>query len=378
MDGVKHQTTLSLSEAQRLSWLRLIRSENIGPITFRNLLNHCGSAEAALQALPTLSSRGGKKNIRVTPLHDAEAELEAHHRFGARVVALGEADYPPHLRHIDGPPPLLSVLGGSALQSQKTIAIAGARNSSLAGQKITRTIAQDLGRYGFTIASGLARGIDAAAHDASLLTGTVAVLAGGIDILYPPENRDLFQALLKAGGNAITEMPFGWKPRGRDFPRRNRLISGMALGVVIVEAAQKSGSLHTARFALEQNREIFAVPGSPLDPRSEGANRLIQQGAMLTTCAEDILSVLQGRLEPELALSTEIEEPCANDNLASEEPSDTARAKLLNALGPTPVLIDELVRFTGESPRTIQVLLLELDLAGRLERHGSQRVSMQY
>ncbi|NVK33229.1 MAG: DNA-protecting protein DprA [Rhodobacteraceae bacterium] len=378
MDGVKQANTLSLSEAQRLAWLRLIRSENIGPATFRSLLNHCGSAEAALQALPSLSSRGGKKNLRVAPQSDAEAELEAHESLGARLVALGEPDYPPHLRHIDSPPPLLSVRGGIAVRSPKTIAIAGARNSSLSGQKITQNIASELGLNGFVISSGLARGIDAAAHTASLQTGTVAVFAGGIDVIYPSENTQLLERILDNDGNAICEMPFGWKARGRDFPRRNRLISGMALGLVIIEAAQKSGSLHTARFALEQNREIFAVPGSPMDPRSTGANRLIQQGAMLTTCAADILSVLEGRLEPEFPFNAEIGEPSANDNLEVEEPSETARSKLLSALGPSPVMVDELIRFTGESPRTIQILLLELELAGRIERHHSQKVSLLY
>jgi DNA processing protein len=376
--GADHKSALLLNEAQRLAWLRLIRSENVGPATFRDLINHFGSAEAALEALPALSRRGGKSAIRICPPQDAAAELEAHDRSGARLVALGEADYPPHLRHIDGPPPLLSVKGGNGLSEPKTIAIVGARNASLSGRKLAAQFSRELGQQGYVIASGLARGIDAAAHEAAIASGTTAVFAGGIDVLYPPEHERLLAVILDQGGNAVSEMPFGWKPRGRDFPRRNRLISGMSLGVIVIEAAKKSGSLHTARFALEQNREIFAVPGSPLDPRSEGANGLIRQGAMLVTCAQDILETLAGRSQPDLPLNREIEEPQADDGLFGAEPSDSARGKLISALGPTPVEIDELIRFTGETARTIHILLLELELAGRLERHRGQRVSLLY
>ncbi|WP_417671415.1 DNA-processing protein DprA [Roseibium sp.] len=377
--GADHKNALVLNEAQRLAWLRLIRSENVGPATFRDLLNHCGSAEAALEALPALSRKGGKKALRICPPHEAEAELAAHERHGARLVALGEPDYPPHLRHIDGPPPLISVIGGKALAEVRTIAIVGARNASLSGRKLAAQFSRDLGQDGFAIASGLARGIDAAAHDAALPNGTTAVFAGGINVLYPPEHGPLLGAIIDSGGNAISEMPFDWKPRGRDFPRRNRLISGMSLGVIVIEAAKGSGSLHTARFALEQNREIFAVPGSPLDPRSEGANNLIRQGASLVTCASDVLEALEGRLAPELPLAPDMAEPGeASPTLFDVEPTDSARQRLTTALGPTPVEIDELIRFTGESTRTIHILLLELELAGRLERHAGQRVSLVY
>lgn len=378
MTALTAHKTPSLSEAQRLAWLRLIRSENVGPHTFRDLINHFGSADAALAALPDLSARGGKRTIRVHPLHDAEAEMEAHGRFGARLVALGEADYPPHLRHIDGPPPLLSVLGGATLREARMIGMVGARNASLSGRKLAAQFSKDLGAQGFGIVSGLARGIDAAAHEASILTGTVAVFAGGIDVLYPPEHERLLAAILHEGGNAITEMPFGWKPRGRDFPRRNRLISGLSLGVVVIEAARKSGSLHTARFALEQNREIFAVPGSPLDPRSEGANHLIRQGATLVTCAEDILESLAGRIEPDLPFDQDIREDDASDGLTYKEPDDTLRSAVLSALGPTPTDLDELIRFLGAPVRSVHVILLELELAGRLERHRGNTVSLLY
>ena len=289
MSAGQEDKTRCLTEEQRLAWLRLIRSENIGPSTFRDLLDHAGSAERALELLPALSRRGGKRSHRLCSEQDAIDELAAHRRFGARLVAQGEADYPPHLQHIDSPPPLLSIKGGPVTANPQTAAIVGARNASLSGRKLAAAFARDLGAHGFAIASGLARGIDAAAHEAALATGTLAVFAGGLSVLYPPEHERLLSALLDAGGAAISEMSFGWKPRGRDFPRRNRLISGVSLGVVVIEAAKASGSLHTARFALEQNRDIYAVPGSPLDPRSEGANGLIRQGATLARSARDVL-----------------------------------------------------------------------------------------
>ena len=365
-----------LNEAQRLAWLRLIRSENVGPRTFRDLINHFGSAEAALEGLPGLSRRGGKGNLRICSKREAQDELAAHESAGAHLVAMGEPGYPPHLRHIDGPPPLLSVRGCcETLSNPQTLAIVGARNASLSGRKLAASLSRDLSGNGYVIASGLARGIDAAAHEAALAGGTVAVFAGGIDHLYPPEHGPLLNAILDAGGTAISEMPFGWKPRGRDFPRRNRLISGLSLGVVVIEAAKASGSLHTARFALEQNREIFAVPGSPLDTRSEGANRLIQQGAALITSAQDILDALSGRSEPTLPFGSGFSEP---GSTAPEDPSEKTRERILTALGATPVEVDDLIRDLGEPPRTVHVILLELEIAGRLERHRGQKVSLVY
>jgi DNA processing protein len=368
--------TLRLSEAQRLAWLRLIRSENVGPTTFRDLLNHAGSAEKALDLLPELSRRGGKKSYKLCSIDDAEAEIDAHQRAGARLVALGEADYPVHLRHIDGPPPILSVKGGALTDRPKMMAIVGARNASLSGRKLAGMFARDLGAVDFVIASGLARGIDAAAHEAALATGTLAVFAGGIDVLYPGDHDRLLAAILDQGGAAISEMPFGWKPRGRDFPRRNRLISGVSLGVIVIEAAKKSGSLHTARFALEQNRDIFAVPGSPLDPRSEGANGLIRQGAALVTSAEDVLEGLGGRIEPVLPFDRDFSEPETDRGPAAQEPDETLRTRIISALGPTPVDLDELIRFSGAPPRMVHIILLELELAGRLERHRGNKISL--
>jgi DNA processing protein len=368
--------TTRLSEAERLAWLRLIRSENVGPATFGELIAHCGSAAGALDLLPDLSRRGGRKSYRLCPVEDAEAEIEAHARAGARLVALGEPDYPPHLKHIDGPPPLLSVIGGEAIARERMLAVVGARNASLSGRKLARMFAGGLGTEGFAIASGLARGIDAAAHEAAIATGTVAVFAGGIDVLYPPEHDRLLGALLEAGGAAISEMPFGLKPRGRDFPRRNRLISGLSLGVIVIEAAKASGSLHTARYALEQNREIFAVPGSPLDPRSEGANGLIRQGASLVTSPRDVLEALAGRLEPVLPFAArDLREAGPRAPAANVEPDTGLREKVLSALGPTPVDLDELIRFAEADARSVNVILLELELAGRIERHRGNKIS---
>ena len=229
-----------LSRSQRLAWLRLIRSDNVGPVTFRQLLNRFGSAEAALDALPSLIRSAGI-GARLFSGGEAEAELEATEQLGARLVALGEPDYPPLLRYISGAPPLLAVAGGDKLDLSHTVGIVGARNASAAGQKMTRTLAADLGSAGYTVVSGLARGIDAAAHHASLLTGTVAVLAGGLDHIYPDENIPLAREIIEHGGSLVTEMPLGWEPRARDFPRRNRLISGLSLGIVVVEAAKRSG-----------------------------------------------------------------------------------------------------------------------------------------
>jgi DNA processing protein len=346
-----------LSEGQRLDWLRLIRSENVGPRTFRSLVNHCGGAGAALAALPDLARRGGaSRPLRVCPREDAEREIAAAARIGARFVALGEADYPAYLQTVDDAPPLIAIRGNAAVLRGPLIAMVGSRNASAAGVKMAERLARELGAAGFGIA---ARGIDAAAHRASLATGTVAVLAGGQDCVYPAEHAPLVDALVEAGA-AISEMPFGWEPRARDFPRRNRLISGISLGVVVIEAAKKSGSLITARMALEQNREVFAVPGSPLDPRAEGANGLLKQGAVLVTEAEDVVSVLRpiiGR-PPEQPM----EEPAPGTG--PDEPEASARARIIALLGPTPVAIDDLIRLSGCSPAVVQTTLLELELAG--------------
>ncbi|MEM7192248.1 MAG: DNA-processing protein DprA, partial [Pseudomonadota bacterium] len=288
----KPEGDIRLSDAQRLAWLRLLRSENVGPATFRALVNQFGGAEAAIEALPELSRRGGRAQaIQLCSIEDAEAELARARAIGAHLVAHGEPGYPPALAHVDASPPLIYVKGRLELAAMPMLAIVGARNGSAAGQKFTRQIAKALCLAGFAIASGLARGIDTAAHHASLEHGTIAVVAGGIDIVYPPENAELQEAIGTRGLIVSERMP-GLKPRGKDFPRRNRLISGISLGVLVVEAAQRSGSLITARFAGEQGREVFAVPGNPLDPRATGTNNLLKQGATLVTEISDIVDAL--------------------------------------------------------------------------------------
>ena len=362
-----------LTRQQRLSWLRLIRSENVGLATFRALVNEFGGAGAALDALPMLSRRGGSRHgIAVCSEADAEAELATTERLGAHLVAVGELGYPPALAQIDAPPPLVYAKGNLDLAMSPIVALVGARNGSAVGQKFTRQLAAELGLEGFVIASGLARGIDTAAHHAALERGTVAVLAGGIDIIYPPENAELQRAIGERG-LLISERSPGFSPRGKDFPRRNRLIS---LGVVVVEAAERSGSLITARFASKQGREVFAVPGSPLDPRSAGANNLLKQGAGLVTNVRDIIEALAPILgrppEPvDLASSDEGSAPSPLPDIGQSE-----RARIVSALGPSPVDIDELIRATGLRTRDVHIVLLELDLAGRLQRHGQQLVSL--
>ncbi|MBV8699030.1 MAG: DNA-protecting protein DprA [Bradyrhizobium sp.] len=362
--------TSQLTEAERIDHLRLIRSDNVGPRTFRSLVLHFGSARAALERLPELARRGGG-SARIPSEDDARAELAACQRLGISLKAPAEAGYPPRLATIDDAPPLLGVRGATEALTRPMIAIVGLRNASAAGLKFASRLAHDLAEAGFIIVSGLARGIDQSAHRASLAQGTVAVLAGGHDKIYPPEHQDLLASILGPGA-AITEMPLGHEPRARDFPRRNRLISGSALGVVIVEAAHRSGSLITARMAAEQGREVFAVPGSPLDPRAAGTNDLIKQGATLVTDAADIIHAVAPIMERPLALGLREED----DELPASDPQAGERERVTGLLGPTPVLIDDLIRMAGMSPAIVRMVLLELELAGRLERHGGGMVSL--
>jgi DNA processing protein len=381
----------SLDAAQRLACLRLIRSDNVGPVTFRELINHYGGAVEALAALPELSRRGGRRQaLRICPRADAEAELEAAERIGARPLFTIEPGYPPALAAVGVPPPLLYVKGDTGHLIRPTVAIVGARNGSAAGQKLARLFAARLGGAGLAIASGLARGIDAAAHEAALATGTIAVLAGGVDVVYPPEHRRL-QAEIAERGCLVSEQPPGFVPRAQDFPRRNRIISGISRGVVIIEAARRSGTLITARMAAEQGREVFAVPGHPLDPRAEGTNRLLKSGATMVTEPDDVLEALEPMLREGPAWDAG--QPYSDgDRLADAggmhpvmpqvapralpEVGAEERSRLLAALGPAPIDIDELARATGLPIRSIQIALIELDLAGRIERHGLQLVSL--
>lgn len=369
-----------LTERQRLSWLRLIRSDNVGPATFRELINNCGSAERAIELLPELSQRGGsRRKIRIASRFEVEIELEKIERFGAKLVGIGEPDYPPALRQIDGAPPLITVKGNTKLSALPSVGIVGSRNASITGSKLAANLAASISKAGYSIISGLARGIDAAAHRASLgigaNMGTIAALAGGIDRPYPPENLNLYHEICDGKGLAITEMPFGWKPIARDFPRRNRLIAGVSLGLVVVEAARRSGSLISARRASDFGRLVFAVPGSPLDPRAGGTNELIKEGAILTTGPDDILDALAPISRIDHINDTIIEET-GDDAPDFEPPDENARTIIVNALSAAPVEIDDIIRHTGYPAQTVYLVLLELDLAGRLQRHSSGLVSL--
>lgn len=363
-----------LGSDERLACLRLIRSENVGPVAFRELINRFGGAKAALEALPEITRRAGSKRpIRICQRDAAEAELAAAESAGARPVFTIEPGYPPALAAIDMPPPLLYIKGRPERLQRPGVAIVGSRQCSAAGAKLAGQFAHRLGEAGYTIVSGLARGIDGAAHRASLGSGTVAVLAGGIDVIYPPEHADLHEQIAR-DGCLVTEMPPGFAARGQDFPRRNRIISGIALGVVIVEAAARSGTLVTARFAAEQGRDVFAVPGHPLDPRAEGTNKLLKGGATLVTDADDVLRAL----EPISGLRDGVAhlrwQPVAPDPVSEGSPpavGDREYQMVLSALGPAPVDLDSVMRATGLSTRAVQIALMELDLAGHISRPGT-------
>jgi DNA processing protein len=361
-----------LSDAQRRDWLRLIQSENVGPVAFRQLINRYGGASEAIAALPELSRRGGlSRPLRLYPIEKAEEDLERARAAGAQFVAAGENGYPPLLREIDGAPPLLCVKGDVQIAERDTVAIVGARNASAIGRRFARQLAFDLGKACYVIASGLARGIDTAAHEAALETGTAAVLAGGIEYVYPTENAALMAAIGERG-LLLTEMMPGMVPRAEHFPRRNRIISGMSRAIIVVEAAMRSGSLITARLGAEQGREVFAVPGSPLDPRCEGTNRLIREGAALLTSAQDVIDALEQqspRTPRELFLEPSAAEP-------PEEVSKDERKRIAALLSPSPIDIDDLIRESGASPADVVGVLLELELAGKLARHGGQKVSL--
>jgi DNA processing protein len=364
-----------LSPTERLDWLRLIRTENVGPVTFRHLLTRFGSAVSALAALPDLAHRGGRAQpLKVYPRSAAEREAAELARINGRLIAFIEPDYPSPLAALDDAPPVIAVLGQAQVLTRPAVAIVGARNASANGRHFAGKLAQEIGAGGYTIASGLARGIDAAAHQAALPTGTVAVVAGGIDVIYPPENEALYHAIAERGA-VVAEMPLGTVPQARHFPRRNRLISGLSLGVVVVEAALRSGSLITARFALEQGREVFAVPGSPLDPRSAGANGLIREGATLIENGSDVLSALRAS-KPPLSSRDELQFAPPPGSDPAEREVAAARPVLLDLLSLEPVVVDELLRACPFSPAAVQTVLLELELAGRLARHPGNRVSL--
>lgn len=363
-----------LTDAERRAWLRLARTENIGPATFAALLARFGDAGEALDAAPRLARRGGGE-LRCPSDAEAAREIEALAALSGRMIACVEPEFPAGLTALDPPPPLIAVIGDAGVLARDMVAIVGARNASALGIKLAQRISTDLGAAGLVIASGLARGIDHAAHQGALSSGTVAVVAGGVDVVYPPENRALYESI-RAQGAIVSEMPLGAAPLSRHFPRRNRIISGLARGIVVIEAAERSGSLITAQYAAEQGREVFAVPGSPLDPRAKGANRLIRDGATLTESADDVLTVLRPILgqtfrEPDERASG----PAPVDAALAEQEADRVRNLVEEKLSPAPVEIDELIRQCGAPAAAVLTILLELELAGRIARHPGNRVS---
>jgi DNA processing protein len=375
MDGFASR---SLTDAERLAWLRLIRSDNVGPATFYHLLRHFGSVEAAIDGLPGLARQGGRRDIRLCTSDEAAAELDRTLSTGARLLAAIEPDYPTPLAAVEDAPPILAVLGDTSLFERPTVAIVGARNASTNGKRFAEQLAADLGEAGFVIASGLARGVDGAAHTGALGTGTIAALAGGVDHCYPPEHERLYDEIVQQGA-LISEQPAGLQPQGRHFPRRNRLISGLSLGVVVVEAALRSGSLITARMALEQGREVFAIPGSPLDPRCRGTNNLLRQGAALTESAADVLAALDGAAGRQGQGFSEHFGDLFEPRSPAERPApdlENARRTITENLSPSPTMVDELIRDSQMSPASVATVLLELELAGRLERLPGNRVAL--
>jgi DNA processing protein len=349
-----------LSDAERRDWLRLARTENVGPVTFDQLLQRFRTAGEALAALPDLARRGGRAGLKLPTDAQVDKELADGAALGARLIGSCEPAFPQALAALDPPPPLIWARGRVELLDEACVAIVGARVASAAGQRFARGLASELGQGGHVIVSGLARGIDAAAHEGALPTGTVAVLGGGVDDIYPPEHAGLYRRIVETGC-VVSESEPGRKAVARDFPRRNRIISGLSRAVVVVEAELRSGSLITARLAAEQGREVLAVPGSPLDPRAQGTNDLIRQGAALCEGADDVLRALDGLRgfrEPER--SGFIGGP-------APDPDDALREAVCALLSPTPVSRDELVRATGAPAPAVFAALVELSLAGRAE-----------
>jgi DNA processing protein len=361
-----------LSFAERRDWIRLIRTQNVGPVSFRDLINRYGDASTALNELPALIR---KKNIQPPRPEQVEAEMEYAETMGVRLICAIEPDYPPYLRALDPPPPVISVLGNLGVLQKPCVAIIGSRNASAIGQRFANSLAAELGQAGYAIVSGLARGIDAAAHKGALQTGTIAVLGGGVDHIYPRENTELHGHIAQSGA-VISESPMGYRATARDFPRRNRIISGLSKGVVVIEAAERSGTLITARFALEQNREVMAAPGSPLDPRTKGCNRLIRQGAHLIETAEDVIAVLE-TLQP-----LDLREPSSPFQSApfdaAQASSDIVKAKtrLFGLLSPTPTPRDDIIRLSAIPLPIATAALLEMELCGDIHVEPDGRIGL--
>lgn len=359
-----------MASADEIARLRLIRSETIGPITYFQLLARFGSAQAALDAIPDLAARGGGRPPRLASAAQVEREMEQVGRLGACYIFLSDGRYPAMLAETEAAPPALIASGDLGLLDRPAVSMVGARNASAAACRFARQLAQELGNRGTVAVSGLARGIDSAVHDGSLATGTIAVIAGGVDVYYPPENEER-QRIIAERGLLLAEQPPGVEPRARHFPHRNRIIAGLTPGTVVVEAAPRSGSLITARYAGEFGREVMAVPGSPLDPRAQGCNQLIRDGATLVQNADDVLEALGP-----LGATVRQDGPTYGAETPSTEADEAARRTVISLLNATPVPVDELVRQSGLTPAMVQIVLLELELAGRLERHAGGKVSL--
>lgn len=362
---------------ERIARLRLIRTPQVGPVTFHDLIHRFGSGTEALDKIGELSLRGGRgKALKPASRTAIEDEVATTEKAGASFLFDGEAEYPALLGTVDPAPPVIIVRGFSHLFEKPSVGMVGARNASVNGRKMATSLASELGQAGFAVVSGMARGIDTAAHQGALETGTIAVLAGGVDAIYPPENKDLYAAIAERGA-IVSEMPLGYTARAGDFPRRNRLISGLSLGIVVVEAALRSGSLITARLAGEQSRDVFAVPGSPLDPRCRGCNQLIKESAQLVETADDITEVL-GRSQ-----LTHLGEPGRQENdLHTTPPIDEStvkdfRSAITELLSPTPCDIDDLIRESGAPPSAVRAVLTELTLAERLDHLPGGKVALK-
>jgi DNA processing protein len=350
--------------------LRLLRTPGIGPVTFRQLLARFGTPAEALSAVPDLARRGGGKAPQLASRQEAEREMSQVEKLGAKFLALGQGLYPPLLAELEDAPPLIVAKGNLNLLDRQAVAIVGARNASAAACRFARGLAHGLGQHDLLVVSGLARGIDSAAHDGALETGTIAVIAGGIDIFYPPENQDRQKALYERG-LVLAEMPPGTEPRARHFPYRNRIIAGMSSGTVVVEAAPRSGSLITARLAAEAGREVMAVPGSPLDPRAQGCNQLIRDGATLIQTAADVIEAIR-------PFQSHVRSaPVAYEAAVQAANGSDALRLVEELLGPSPAPVDEIIRLSGASAGAVQMALLEMDLAGRLDRHAGGKVSLR-
>lgn len=368
---------MTLTSDERIARLRLIRSQSVGPISFYKLLSRFGTAEKSLEQMPLLAAKAGRKTPKIMTDHDASNELDRLKRFGGRMIVFGEDDYPKWLSNIADAPPVLNVIGDVSLLSKSCVGIVGARNASANAKRYTMSLASELGQKGQVIISGMARGIDTVAHEASLGTGTIAVLAGGLDEIYPTENTHLYHQIVEKGC-VVSEMPLGTKPTAHHFPRRNRIVSGVSKGVIVVEASMKSGSLITARLAGEQGREVFAVPGFPGDPRASGPNYLIQNGAKLIQNADDVLEEI-------MSMDARAIQPQQSsfDNIAEEyevyeenhQPPENVYEIVMQNLSTTPLDMDALIRSCDISAQNLQICLLDLELAGAIERHAGNRIS---